>query len=145
MFGELKLRAPWRKSMVSVSFALFATISLLGQQPSNPSPTPSPTPPPTRPLPTLSRMREPNYGSPDPKTLTFEERQYRRFITYRLKSMSVDATKLQNLTRELDVKIKVTGLRSLSNEDIRKLGEIERLAHSIKSKMEFATSGNPSP
>jgi ribonuclease D len=59
--------------------------------------------------------------------------------------MASDTAKLLRLARELNAKIDKSGPSSLSREDLRRLAEIEKLAHNVKWKMQLATSGNPAP
>ncbi len=120
----------------------FGTAPVFGQaSPANPNPTPliTPAPPPIYP-----NSKAPDYSPASPKTPTFEDMQYRRYIEFRLKSMTTDAAKLLKLAQEVDKKVQTSGAGSLSDEDLRKLAQIEKLAKEVKSKMELATSGNRS-
>lgn len=133
-----------RYSMRAMWFVLFwlATLSVYAQKPpSNPNPTPPPPPPP----PIFPNSKAPDYGPPPERTPTFEDKQYRRYLAYRLKSMTVDTAKLLKLAQEINKKVESSGPGSLSRQDLRKLQEIEKLAHGVKWKMELATSANLAP
>jgi len=134
----------WRDCALWFAIALCATVPAYSQKPpSNPPPSPQPPPPPPPPI--FPNSKAPDYGPPPPKTPTFEDLQYRRYIVYRLKSMATDTDKLLKLAQALNKKIESQGPSSLSREDLRTLSQIEKLAHSIKWKMELATSGNRDP
>lgn len=142
-YVENKVRFAWRQwcmwAMGCVFFG-FAGIPVYGQaSPANPNPTPLVTP---APPPVFPNSKAPDYSPATPRTRTFEDMQYRRYIEFRLKSMTADAGKLLKLARELNKKIESGGAGSLSDEDLRKLAQIEKLAKEVKSKMELATSGN---
>ena len=131
----------WGLQVLSCGFFLFGAMLSYGQaSPANPNPTPliTPAPPPIYP-----NSKAPDYGPGSPRTLTFEDMQYRRYIEFRLKTMNTDAAKLLKLARELNEKIVKSGVRSLSDEDLHKLAQIEKLAKEVKSKMELATSARP--
>lgn len=135
--------AQWKGRGLGLTIFFFAAIIPLCSQksPSNPNPLPPLVPPP----PVYRDSKAPDYGPPSEKTRTFEEKQYREYLAYRLKSMTADTNKLLKLAQELNQKIETSGPGSLSRDDLRKLAEIEKLAHDVKWKMQLATSGNPAP
>lgn len=145
LHSKIGLRSPLcRRNSWALWFALFyfATLPLFSQKPpSNPGPTPPPPPPP----PIFPNSKAPDYGPPPPRTPTFEDMQYRRYVAFRLKSMTADTAKLLKLAQELNKKIESSGPSSLSREDIEKLGEMQKLARSVKWKMQLATTGNRAP
>jgi hypothetical protein len=134
----------WRNRALGLTLLFAATASLLySQAPSQPTPHPVP---PTEPQPPVfTNSKSPDYGPPELRAPTFEKLQYRRYIADRLRSMASDTAKLLRLARELNAKIDKSGPSSLSREDLRRLAEIEKLAHNVKWKMQLATSGSPAP
>jgi hypothetical protein len=61
----------------------------------------------------------------------------------RQKSLVSDTNKLLRLTNELNAEIARTGPDALSDNQLRKLAEIEKLAHSVKEKMSTSVRGTP--
>lgn len=61
----------------------------------------------------------------------------------RQKSMVSDTNKLLRLTNELNAEIARTGPNSLSDNELRSLAEIEKLAHNVKDKMSTSVRGTP--
>ena len=59
----------------------------------------------------------------------------------RQKSLVADAQKLVNLATELDSEVKGMEGDSLTPEQVRKLNQIEKLAHEVKQKMRFTPTG----
>jgi hypothetical protein len=118
-------------------FALLMVLSALPLYAQKPSPNP---PPPLPPPPVFVDSKAPDYGPPPVHTPTFEELQYRKYLESRLKSMVSDADKLLKLAQDLN-KEADTPTGSLSREDLRKVAEIEKLAHSVKWKMQLAVNG----
>ena len=110
-----------------------------------PAPTPHPTPPQEPRPPVFVNSKAPDYGPGTPKNPTFADMQYSRYIAARLKSMNSDAEKLLRLAVELNAKIDPAGSGSLSREDLSKVGEIEKLAHNVKWKMQLAADANRTP
>src|SRR6266581_4099993 len=82
--------------------AVLAAVSALSLYSQQPAPTPHPTPPQEPKPPVFVNSKAPDYGPATPKTPTFEDMQYRRYIEARLKSMNSDAEKLLALARELN-------------------------------------------
>ena len=125
-------------------FMLIAPL-LNSQKPSQPLPTvngfPPPLPEPSQPF----DSKVPDYGPAPIKALTFEEKQYLRYIASLLKSMTPDSERLLFLARELNTKIEKSGPGSLSREDLHTLAEIEKLAHQVKWKMQLASEANTGP
>jgi hypothetical protein len=61
----------------------------------------------------------------------------------RQKSLVSDTNKLLRLTNELNAEIARTAPEALSDDELRKLAEIEKLAHSVKEKMSTSVRGTP--
>jgi hypothetical protein len=61
----------------------------------------------------------------------------------RQKSLVSDTNKLLRLTNELNAEIARTSPDALSDAELRKLAEIEKLAHSVKEKMSSSVRGTP--
>jgi hypothetical protein len=61
----------------------------------------------------------------------------------RQKSMVADTNKLVMLARQLDAEIASNPTDRLTSEELRKVGEIEKLARSVKAKMAQSFAGGP--
>ena len=61
----------------------------------------------------------------------------------RQKSLVSDTNKLLRLTNELNAEIARTAPDALSDDQLRKLAEIEKLAHNVKEKMSTSVRGTP--
>jgi hypothetical protein len=61
----------------------------------------------------------------------------------RQKSMVSDADKLVKLARQLDAEIASNPTDELTPEELRKVAEIEKLAHNVKAKMAQSFGGGP--
>jgi len=72
-----------------------------------------------------------------------EEKQLRRLNEARQKALVADTLKLLKLANELNAEIAAANTGSFTPIQLRKLTEIEKLAHSVKEKM--ATSVRPNP
>jgi hypothetical protein len=77
-------------------------------------------------------------GSP-----VFEEKRLRQLGAAQHKAMVDDADKLLKLVTELNAEISITTPNSLTPEELRKVAEIEKLAHSVKDKMRNSLVGTP--
>jgi hypothetical protein len=71
-----------------------------------------------------------------------EQKRLRALNAERQKSMVSDADKLLKLARELNAEVGADP-SSLTANDLRKAGEIERLARSVKEKMSFSVGSAP--
>jgi hypothetical protein len=65
----------------------------------------------------------------------FAEKRLRALNADRQKSMVSDADKLVKLARQLDEEIASNSTDELTPEELRKVAEIEKLAHNVKAKM----------
>jgi hypothetical protein len=74
---------------------------------------------------------------------TFETRQVRALNVERQKSIVSDTEKLLTLARELNEEIEAGSGQPLTSSEMRKLSEIEKLAHNVKQRMSFSQSGGP--
>jgi hypothetical protein len=101
----------------------------------------------------------PNPQAPQPYADTGGAKQDREFTTFpdndpaaiarrlrllnaeRQRSMVSDADKLLKLARELEVEISRTNPELLTEEQLRKIAKIEKLAHSVRDKMSTAGQG----
>jgi hypothetical protein len=76
-----------------------------------------------------------NFPDNDPAA---KERQLRVLNAERQRSMVSDADKLLKLARELEDEISRTNPESLTQDQLRKIAKIEKLARSVKDKMSTA-------
>jgi len=127
-----RCRSGWLALVLALLFA-FGAIPLYSQQaPSQPKAPPIIEQPPIFP-----NSKAPDYSPAHEKTPTFEDLQYRRYIESRLKSMVSDADKLLKLAKELNKETDTTAASAASREDMHTVGEIEKLAHNVKWKMQL--------
>jgi hypothetical protein len=77
-------------------------------------------------------------GSADP---IFEERRMRQLNAAQHKAMVSDADKLVKLVAELNTDVMNSNPSSLTADQLRKVAEIEKLAHSVKDKMRMSVKG----
>ena len=71
------------------------------------------------------------------------ERRVRALNADRHKSMVSDTEKLVKLARQLDAEIASNSADELTPEELHKLATIEKLAHSVKTKMAESFGGGP--
>lgn len=72
-----------------------------------------------------------------------DERRLQALNAERQKSMVADANKLLSLVNELNEEIVRGNPDSLDSAQLRKVAEIERLAHNVKDKMSTSVRGMP--
>ena len=72
-----------------------------------------------------------------------QERWLRMQNIERQKEMVTDTNKLLKLARELNAEISGSNPDSHTPAQLRKVGEIEKLAHSVKEKMSTSIQGTP--
>ena len=72
-----------------------------------------------------------------------QERWQRGLNAERQKLMVSDANKLLKLAGELNAEIRSSNSDSFTPEQLRKVGEIEKLAHSVKEKMSNPVQNTP--
>lgn len=73
----------------------------------------------------------------------YRERRLRELNVAQHKSMVSDTEKLLKLVTELNAEISSKSPASLTPEQLRKVAEIEKLAHSVKDKMRDSVQGTP--
>ena len=73
----------------------------------------------------------------------FAEKRLRAMNADRQKSMVSDADKLVKLARQLDAEVASNPTDELTPEELRKVAEIEKLAHNVKAKMAQSFGGGP--
>jgi hypothetical protein len=91
---------------------------------------------------TNQQRRQPLGGFGD-EDAVFAARQIRALNADRQKSMVSDTEKLLRLAKELNEEIARGNGEALSAAQVRKLAEIEKLAHNVKQKMSFSIAGGP--
>jgi hypothetical protein len=72
-----------------------------------------------------------------------EEKQLRALNAERQKLLVADTNKLLKLAAELDAEVSRDHPGALTVDQLRKLAEIEKLAHSVKDKMSTSVRGTP--
>jgi hypothetical protein len=93
------------------------------------------------PAPSPDDMNQPLAGNPGEPV--FMERRMRQLNAVQHKSMVDDTEKLLRLVTELNAEINRTNSNSLTQAQVRKVMEIEKLAHSVKDKMRTSVRGAP--
>lgn len=78
-------------------------------------------------------------GAGDP---VFEERRMRQLNAAQHKSLVSDTDKLLKMVSDLNAEIMNTNPSSLSADQLRRVAEIEKLAHNVKDKMRTSVRGN---
>jgi hypothetical protein len=73
-----------------------------------------------------------------------EQRRMRMLNAERQKALVSDAEKLLKLAKELNDELGAGDSGSLSDEEVRKVAEIGKLAKSVKEKMSYTAGGFPS-
>lgn len=79
----------------------------------------------------------------DPTDPIMQERRMRALNVQRQKSLVADTNKLLKLASELNVEVNGKHSSELTPDQLRKVAEIEKLAHSVREKM--VTSVRPVP
>jgi len=72
-----------------------------------------------------------------------EEKRLRLLNAERQKSMVADTDKLLKLVRDFNAEVAKEDSSTLTPNELRQLGEIERLAHNVKDKMSTSVRGVP--
>ena len=83
-----------------------------------------------------------DYGPPREHVPTFEDLQFRKYLASQLKSMVSDADKLLKLAQDLNKDADPPAGSSPSRDDVRRVAEIEKLAHNVKWKMQLVAGGS---
>lgn len=71
----------------------------------------------------------------------YQERRLRELNAAQHKSMVADTDKLLKLVTELNAEINNSNASSLTAEQLRKVAEIEKLAHNVRDKMRTSVRG----
>jgi hypothetical protein len=71
------------------------------------------------------------------------EKQLRALNAERQKSLVADTNKLLRLVSQLNAEVASEHPAALTPEQLRKIAEIEKLAHSVKDKMSTSVRGTP--
>lgn len=116
-------------------------LPLKAQKPPSPPPQ-NPSPPLIQPPPIYNDAKAPDYGPAPDHVLTFEERQYLRYLGSQLKSMSADADKLLKLAKQLNGETDPEKAGGSSREDVQTVAQIEKLARSVKWKLKLIADAN---
>jgi hypothetical protein len=82
-------------------------------------------------------------GNPPDAVRMQNEKALRALNAERQKSMVSDTDKLLRLVNELNDEIALTNPASLTPAQLRKVAEIEKLAHNVKDKMSTSVRGTP--
>lgn len=79
--------------------------------------------------------------------LAMAEKRMRVLNAERQKEIVADANKLLKLAKELNDEVAAAGTSSLTSDQLRKIGEIEKLARSVRERMVagVADVGGPPP
>jgi hypothetical protein len=81
-------------------------------------------------------------SSPDDFDTVFAEKRLRALNIERQRQMVADADKLLKLAKELNDEVAASNAGTLTPEQLHKIAEIEKLAHSVKERM---TAGSAPP
>jgi hypothetical protein len=73
----------------------------------------------------------------------WQEKQLRLLNAERQRALVAETNRLLKLAQQLDAEIASTNPDSLTPEQLRKIAEIEKLAHSVKEKMSTSVRGAP--
>jgi hypothetical protein len=80
----------------------------------------------------------------DPQSSVEDEKRLRLLNADRQKSMVADTNRLLKLAQELDAEVGSANSDALNPAQLRKVAEIEKLAHNIREKMSTSVRGIPS-
>ena len=85
------------------------------------------------------------FGNPPPNDDNpFVQRQMNALNAERQKALVSDAAKLLKLAQELNAEVETSKSDSLSSDQMRKIANIEKLAHNVKQKMSESVITGPS-
>lgn len=82
-------------------------------------------------------------GPLDEQDPVFIARRNKALNIQRQRSMVSDADRLVQLARELNDEISKNGSAALTPVQLRKIADIEKLAHNVKEKMSYPVSAEP--
>jgi hypothetical protein len=89
------------------------------------------------------QIPQPAYGDTPSTNPLSDEKRTKALNADRHKSMVSDTERLVKLTRELDAEIASNPTDELTPQEMQKLAAIEKLAHSVKTKMAQSFGGGP--
>lgn len=92
---------------------------------------------------TLGQRAAGEFGDMDDRDSEEREKQLRALNAERQKSLVADTNKLLRLAAELNAEINSANADSLTLDQLHKLTEIEKLAHSVKEKMSTSVRAMP--
>ena len=125
---------------LAVTFLILSSGTSLapaGQQSNNPFQQPkSPSNP-------FGQRPEAPFGGPEEQDPVFAARQVRALNVERQKALVSDTDKLVKLARELNAAIADGKNPDLTPPQLRKIADIEKLAHEVKQKMTLTISNTP--
>ncbi|MGC1423577.1 MAG: hypothetical protein WA354_05765 [Terracidiphilus sp.] len=132
----MKVRSVWNLTVVGVAMVILAA-ALIGW--TQYSPTGSGV--------TIQSLPNPRaqggFGETIETDPVFAAKRLNALNADRQKSMVSDADKLVKLARQLDAEIASNPAKGLTSEELRKVAEIEKLAHNVKAKMAQSFGGGP--
>jgi hypothetical protein len=142
--GFLRPPAGWASHAVRASLllALLTALPFCGQSQAQPPQLPSEGQAPVHPV----RLKPPDMDqmlANDESDPIVHEMRLRQLNAAQHKSMVADADKLLKLAAELNAEINSANPGSLTPDQIRKVAEIEKLAHNVKDKMRTSVRGAP--
>ena len=97
----------------------------------------------TNPIPHLMGQGVGEFGDPSGAPSLENERLLRALNADRQKSLVSDTNKLLRLVNELNAEIARANTGSLTPSQVRRVAEIEKLAHNVKEKMSTSVRGTP--
>lgn len=132
------LRPRWLAVAIAVAlFAACGSVRLSAQQGNNPFPG-SPPVWGTAPI-------DSHGPAVDPQTAAIQRKRLVALNARRQKNMVADAQRLLKLAAELNAQINNSQQSELTPDQLRLLGTIEKLAHSVKDKMSTPITNLPGP
>ena len=132
---EPSIQPPSRRSLIAaltLGLTLGISVPCGGQNPMQQQQVPGMANPRTT-------QSSPTFGT-EPADPVVEEKRLRLLNIERQKAMVADAAKLLNFARSLQAEV-ASG--QLTLQELHKLNEIEKLAHSVKEKMSTSVRGVP--
>jgi hypothetical protein len=87
--------------------------------------------------------RQAPFGDGPSGDAAWQAKRLRALNADRQKSMASDADKLLKLARQLDAEVASNPGDELTPSELHKVAEIEKLAHSVKSKMALSFTSGP--
>lgn len=136
MHGSPKPRLAWQRTAArsALGLALLLGIPLASQSPVSPFPPAS-----------KSREQFPSTNGPiDQNSNPRDQKRMQLFNAQRQKEIVSETEKLLQLAKELNDEVAGADSEHLSDDQMRKVAEIGKLAKSVKDKMSYSVLGYPS-